>query len=157
MAETVLGQTFPGELAELLLRHDGSGYFDVIGVFQLLSVSAIVSNRQAATNLEVATQREGDTTGYFLREGYALWHPSDLPFASDSGGSLLILDTRPQATSSRVGKHDELGRTTFPADAMWESLNHLLDAVATAMETRTPLGRYTATAKDGRLTWQGQV
>jgi cell wall assembly regulator SMI1 len=153
-AETVLGCPLPDELAESLLRHDGSGYFDVIGAFQFQSVQAIVATRQEGTQFEETIQREGRTAGHFLRDGYALWHPSDLPFASDAGGSFLILHIEPHGATSRVGKHDELGTTTFDPLGMWESLNHLLESVATALESHTRLGRHEPTVADGRMTWR---
>ncbi|MFD3761224.1 hypothetical protein [Streptomyces sp. NPDC058622] len=56
-----------------------------------------------------------------------------------------------------MGRHDELGSTTFSPDDMWKSLNHLLDSVATALKNSTPLGRYEATVVDGRLDWQLNV
>jgi hypothetical protein len=90
-AQALLGQRFPAELAEFLRRHDGSGHFDVLGAFQLMSTREIVSTRQFATRLEEETQREGRAVHFILRDGYALWHPNDLPFASNAGGSHWVL------------------------------------------------------------------
>lgn len=112
-----------------------------------------MATRQEATQLEETIQQEG-TAGHFLRDGYALWHPSDLPFASDAGGSFLILHSEAPGATSRVGKHDELGTTTFASLTMLESLNHLLECVATALESHTQLGQHEPTVTDGRLTWR---
>ncbi|WP_369240347.1 hypothetical protein AB5J56_39500 [Streptomyces sp. R21] len=141
-------------LAESLLRHDGSGYFDVLGSFQLLSAQEMVSTRRLATQLEEDTQREGRAGHFILRDGYALWHPHDLPFAGNAGSSYWVLDTKPDGATRRIARHDELGTTTFDPHEMWESLSHLLDSVATALETSTPLERRLPTTADGRLTWQ---
>ncbi|WP_328786092.1 SMI1/KNR4 family protein (plasmid) [Streptomyces canus] len=153
-AQALLGQRFPAELAESLLRHDGSGYFDVLGAFRLMSTREIVSARQFATRLEEETQLEGRAVHFILRDGYALWHPNDLPFASNAGGSHWVLDTKPHGATRKIARHDELGSTTFHPHEMWESLSHLLDSVATALETSTPLERRLPTTADGRLTWR---
>ncbi|WP_327714392.1 SMI1/KNR4 family protein [Streptomyces sp. NBC_00490] len=153
-AQVLLGQRFPAELAESLLRHDGSGHFDVLGAFQLMSTREIVSTRQFATRLEEETQREGRAAHFIVRDGYALWHPNDLPFASNAGGSHWVLDTKPRDATRRIARHDELGTTTYLPHHMWESLSSLLDSVATALETSTPLERRLPTTDDGRLTWR---
>lgn len=124
------------------------------GSFQLMSTREIVSARQFATRLEEETQREGRAVHFILRDGYVLWHPNDLPFASNAGGSHWVLDTKSHGATRKIARHDELGSTTYHPHKMWESLSHLLDSVATALETSTPLERRLPATADGRLTWR---
>lgn len=119
-----------------------------------MSTREIVSTRQLVSQLEEEAQREGRAAHFILRDGYALWHPSDLPFASNAGGSHWVLDTKPHGATRRIARHDELGSTTYPPHEMWESLSHMFDSVATALETSTPLERRLPTTDDGCLTWR---
>ena len=80
-----------------------------------------------------------------------LFLPSFVPVAEDQSGSGLVVDLRAGAQHGRVTVHDKV-----EADAWghgWPSVTALLDAVATALTTGSPVGFWRPYAVDGRLEW----
>ncbi|WP_229925603.1 SMI1/KNR4 family protein [Streptomyces longispororuber] len=154
-AEQAIGQPFPEPLTESLLRHDGTGDYDLLPPFwQLLSVRHIVKAWQLRMKIygaELAGAEEGDLDGDYGPWWHALW----VPFAADGGGDYLIIDQRPYRRRGRVGDADHETGCSFGSHPMWSSLPALLDATATALETGEAVGGYLPVAVDEtELDWE---
>ncbi|MGW5863616.1 SMI1/KNR4 family protein [Streptomyces sp. NPDC055239] len=155
-AEQRLGFSFPEQLADSLLCHNGSDPMRLPPVYALLSAEAIVRHQQLQVELEHETRAEYLAHGIPLEiDGqYARWHPGWIPFASDDGGGYLVLDTQLGSQQGRVGTCDELGLSAFPPGRMWSSLAELLEAVVEALEANQPLnGHMRVLEDDGGLRW----
>ena len=128
-AEKDLGLTFPPDVTESLLRHDGeiayAGFFPSHS--SLLSVAQIVSTRQ----LLVEVAKEGEDLGRDDSDEW-WWHESWLP-VTDLDGCLDFVDLRPGPGYGRLGWRPLDGNADFSEG--WTSLGAYLSAIATALTT----------------------
>lgn len=154
-AEKRLGLSFPEQLAESLLCHDGSAQLRLPPVYTLLSTEAIVEHQRLQAEIEDETRAEylAHDIPLEIDGQYARWHPGWIPCASDDGGGYLVLDTQPGVQLGRVGKRDEIGQGEFPPGRIWTSLADLLEAVADALEDNVTLNGYERIVEDDDLRW----
>lgn len=159
-AERIVGLPFPAPLVESLLRHDGTGFCDLLPPFWWLhSVREIADAWQRRTRIherhpEAAELEEMyvDDTG----EYGPWWHREWIPFAADGCGDELVLDQRQTDVRGRIGQADHEQGAFFERFAMCASLPALFEATVTALETGEVLnGRYERlVTPEGELEWE---
>lgn len=159
-AEAAIGLPFPDELRRSLLRHDGTGHHQLLPLMWMpLGVDGISGNW--AVNMEVQADVWGPDTGEDDGDPEAdtgpWWHRQWIPFAGNGCGDHLVLDQRPTSLRGRIGEAYHDGCGTFGREPMLASLQALLAATATALETGEVIDgcRRTVTA-DGELDWEIQ-
>jgi cell wall assembly regulator SMI1 len=145
-AQARMSVAFPPDLVASLRRHDGvdqAGAFTLPPFFQPLTLDQIVSGW--SINCSVAAN---------IPAGSDWWHRAFVPFATDHGGGVLIVDQRP-GSHGRVGRFDpEMGGAGFER---WPaSVAELLERVVTSLETGAPYdGRYRpVVTAAGELDWE---
>ncbi|WP_318196385.1 SMI1/KNR4 family protein [Streptomyces sp. MCL20-2] len=154
-AEQAIGQPFPEPLVESLLRHNGMGHFDLLPPFwSLLDVEGITRAWQMRMEIhgdEAAEADEGDPNG----EYGPWWHGQWIPFAFDGAGDYLVVDRRSSRYPGRIGHADHETGCSFRHHPMWASLQALLDATASALETGEAVDGYLPVAvDDDELDWE---
>ncbi|MFZ3493937.1 SMI1/KNR4 family protein [Streptomyces sp. 5.8] len=162
-AELRLGVTFPSDLRESLLRHDGvelqegtllldyygppSGVEDIVRSTEQLreiAVDADLAETEAEAEAELH-EEERDECAYWQRERLLI--TLGIGWQSSDG---LFLATRPGPHHGRIGRYfDETG-STFTA---WPGLWQLLADFAAALENGTPFYGRTPLTHEGRLIW----
>ncbi|MFE3526485.1 SMI1/KNR4 family protein [Streptomyces sp. NPDC059161] len=153
-AEQAIGLPFPEALVESLLRHNGTGHCRLLPPFwSLLDTEGIARAWQIRTTIhgdETAAAQEA-----VADEQYGpWWHKQWIPIALDGSGDYLILDQRPHPRRGRIGNADHETGCSFSHHPMRTSLPALLDATATALETREPVDGYLPVVRDdGHLDW----
>ncbi|MFD8019746.1 SMI1/KNR4 family protein [Streptomyces lavendulae] len=158
-AELRLGVTFPPDLRESLLRHDGVELQD--GTLRLDSygppsgVAEMVRSTEFLRAVgEDAAEQEAELDEE-ERDEYAYWPHERLLITLGIGWQSsdgLFLATRPGPHHGRVGRYfDETGSTFTP----WSGLRHVLSDFATALENGLPFHGQTPLAHEGRLIWDG--
>ncbi|MFE2153783.1 SMI1/KNR4 family protein [Streptomyces lavendulae] len=159
-AELRLGVTFPPDLRESLLRHDGVELQD--GTLRLDSygppsgVAEMVRSTEFLRAVgEDAAEQEAELDEE-ERDEYAYWPHERLLITLGIGWQSsdgLFLATRPGPHHGRVGRYfDETGSTFTP----WSGLRHVLSDFATALENGLPFHGQTPLAHEGRLIWDGR-
>ncbi|MFJ8434954.1 SMI1/KNR4 family protein [Kitasatospora sp. NPDC094019] len=156
-AELRLGVTFPPDLRESLLRHDGvelqagtlrlafygppSGIGEIVRSTEFLrGVGANAAEEEAGL-----AEEERDEFAYWPRERLLI--TLGIGWQSSDG---LFLVTRPGPHRGRVGRYfDESGSTFTP----WTGLRQVLSDLATALENGLPFGGRIPLAYEGRLIW----
>lgn len=147
-AEQQLGLTFPADVVESLLRHDGelsyAGFFPSHS--SLLSVSQIVATRHM---LNEVAQSENDLGQGDGDEWW--WHELWLP-VTDLDGNLDIVDLRPGPGYGRLGWRPIDANADF-SDG-WTGLGPYLSAIATALTTGGGVDQiFPYLTTDGELWW----
>lgn len=158
-AELRLGVTFPPDLRESLLRHDGVELEDgtlVLDYYGPLSgvrdlVRSTERLREIGEDGELAEdEAELDDEE---RDQYAYWSHERLLITLGIGWQSsdgLFLVTRPGPHHGRIGRYfDETG-SDFTA---WPGLRHVLADFTRALENGTPFYGRTPLAHQGRLIW----
>ncbi|MCX4783292.1 SMI1/KNR4 family protein [Streptomyces sp. NBC_01264] len=158
-AELRLGVTFPSDLRESLLRHDGvelqdgtlvldfhgplSGVEKIVGSTELLR--EIADDADLAEDEAELDEEARDAYGYWPHERLLI--TLGIGWQSSDG---LFLVTRPGPHHGRIGRYfDETG-SDFTA---WPGLRHVLADFAGALEDGTPFSGRTPLAHEGRLIW----
>ncbi|MGW5973338.1 SMI1/KNR4 family protein [Streptomyces sp. NPDC055186] len=150
-----IGRSLPEPLTESLLRHDGTGYRDLLPPFwNLLDAKGIAeawSLRMRIHGDGLDDAEEGAPDG----EYGPWWHPLWVPFAADGAGDYLVIDQREYRRSGRIGDADHETGCLFSPHPMWSSLPALLDATATALETGEVVDHYRRVVVDEtELDWE---
>lgn len=160
-AEETIGREFPSELREWYSLHDGSydwpnaviiptSYVPVptehlVRVWaRETAASAEAAKTDPDWDLEAAEHAAaGTTAGLFL--------PSSLPFAENNSGWCCFIDNRPGPRSGCITElvHG-MGDTEGP---VWDSLGHMLDDIASSLETGGELRAARPIVNDGALYW----
>ncbi|PWI09385.1 SMI1/KNR4 family protein [Streptomyces sp. NWU339] len=153
--ERTIGRSLPEPLTESLLRHDGTGYRDLLPPFwNLLDAKGIAEDWSLRMRIHgdgLDDAEEGDPDG----EYGPWWHPLWVPFAADGAGDYLVIDQREYRRRGRIGDADHETGCSFRPHPMWASLPALLDATATALETGEIVDRYRRVVVDGtELDWE---
>ncbi|MFI5617818.1 SMI1/KNR4 family protein [Streptomyces sp. NPDC051567] len=156
-AQLRLGVTFPPDLKESLLRHDGvqlqegtptlgyygplSGVEDIVGSTELLrGVGADLAEDEA--DLDEAERGQ-----------YAYWPHERLLITLGIGWQSsdgLFLVSRPGPHHGHVGRYFDEDSPSFTP---WPGLRHVLADFATALENGTPFNGRTPLAFEGQLIW----
>ncbi|WP_339097520.1 SMI1/KNR4 family protein [Deinococcus sp. VB142] len=128
-AEKDMGLTFPTELRESLLRHDGSadgGW----PTGELLSLERMADERKVWMDLLQdgtfdgnARHNEGSET---LEAGW--WNPAWIPLDSDGGGNGAVIDLNP-GPQGTVGQVIDMDHEVGPNGPEYPSLAAYLDAM----------------------------
>ncbi|MCX4625388.1 SMI1/KNR4 family protein [Streptomyces sp. NBC_01443] len=156
-AELRLGVTFPPDLRESLLRHDGVQLQDgtlTLGYYGPLSgVEDIIRSTGFLRDVgEDVAEHEADLDEED-RDQYAYWPHERLLITLGIGWQSsdgLFLVSRPGRHHGRVGRYfDE----DIPSFTPWPGLRHVLADFATALENATPFNGRTPLAFEGRLIW----
>lgn len=147
-AQVTLGMTFPAELIESLLRHDGLlKWANVLPENPPLSVAGIVEHRQLC--MDVAEGFDGLTPAGPGDEPW--WHELWLPFAGSDGDSQVI-DLRPGPGYERLGWAVHDGGGSF--DGAWPTLGAYLTDTAEALDNGAGVnGWYPYLTAFGELWW----
>ncbi|OKI26770.1 SMI1/KNR4 family protein [Streptomyces sp. CB03911] len=160
-AELRLGVTFPPDLRDSLLRHDGVQLQDgtpTLGYYGPLSgLQDIVRSTEFLRNAGAGLAEDEGEGGTELdeeeRDQYAYWPHERLLITLGIGWQSsdgLFLVTRPGPHQGRVGRYfDE----DIPSFTPWPDLRHVLADFATALENGTPFNGRTPLAHEGRLIW----
>ncbi|MDO4245247.1 MAG: SMI1/KNR4 family protein [Deinococcus sp.] len=133
-AETNMGLTFPAELKESLLRHDGTTWSGWAGG-ELLSLVRIADERGVWMELlegggfdDNADHNEESTR---LQAGW--WNPAWIPLHADGGGNGMVIDTAP-ASGGTLGQVLFMDHEVGPNEPEYDSLSAYLTAVAEGLE-----------------------
>ena len=155
IAETAIGLPFPNALKQSLLRHNGTGYYDLLpALWRLLSAEDIADNWQLNTSIQIELASGGKGNSPLEADTLSWWHPQWIPFAADGGGDHLVIDQRSTPRQGRIGtaSHETFG--SFAQDAMRASLPALFQATAAALETGDVIyGRRRTVTGNGELEW----
>ncbi|MFJ9942870.1 SMI1/KNR4 family protein [Streptomyces erythrochromogenes] len=156
-AEIRLGVTFPPDLTESLLRHDGVQLQDgtaTLGYYGPLSgVEDIVRSTEFLRDIGEDLAEAEDELDEEERDQYAYWPHERLLISLGIGWQSsdgLFLVSRSGPHHGRVGRYfDE----DSPSLTEWPGLGHVLADFATALEDGTPFDGRTPLAFEGRLIW----
>lgn len=128
-AEKDMGLTFPPELRESLLRHDGSadgGW----PTGELLSLERMADERKVWMDLlqngtfdDNADHNEGSEA---LQPGW--WNPAWIPLDADGGGNGAVIDLNP-GRQGTVGQVIDMDHEVGPSGPKYPSLAAYLDAM----------------------------
>ncbi|GHG01723.1 glucan synthase [Deinococcus piscis] len=128
-AEKDMGLTFPPELRESLLRHDGSadgGW----PTGELLSLERMVDERKVWMDLlqdgtfdDNADHNEGSEA---LQPGW--WNPAWIPLDADGGGNGAVIDLNP-GPQGTVGQVIDMDHEVGPSGPEYPSLAAYLEAM----------------------------
>ncbi|MCX5192505.1 SMI1/KNR4 family protein [Streptomyces sp. NBC_00249] len=161
-AELRLGVTFPPDLRESLLRHDGVRLQDgtvTLGYYGPLSgVEDIVRSTEFLRGIgaDLAEDEDEDAEDELDEEEadqYAYWPHERLLITLGIGWQSsdgLFLVSRRGPHHGRVGRYFDEDRPSFTP---WPGLRHVLADFATALESGTPFNGRTPLAFEGRLIW----
>ncbi|WP_030719554.1 SMI1/KNR4 family protein [Streptomyces sp. NRRL F-2580] len=156
-AELRLGVTFPTDLKDSLLRHDGVQLQDgtpTLGYYGPLSgVADIVRSTEFLRDVgedlvEYEAELDEDE-----RDQYAYWPHERLLITLGIGWQSsdgLFLVSRPGPHHGRVGRYFDEDSPSFTE---WPGLRHVLADFATALENGAPFNGRTPLAFEGRLIW----
>lgn len=157
-AELRLGVTFPPDLKESLLRHDGvqlqegTPTLDYYG--PLSGVEDIVSSTEFLRDVGADVAEDETDLDEEERDQHAYWPHERLLITLGIGWQSsdgLFMVTRPGPHHGRIGRYfDEDG----PSFTEWPGLRHVLADFATALENGTPFDGRTPLAFEGRLIWE---
>ncbi|MEU9087232.1 SMI1/KNR4 family protein [Streptomyces sp. NPDC048357] len=158
-AELRLGVTFPPDLRDSLLRHDGVQLQDgtlTLGYYGPLSgVEDIIQSTEFLRDIGADLDEDEDEAELDEeeRDQYAYWPHERLLITLGIGWQSsdgLFLVSRPGPHHGHVGRYfDEDG----PSFTEWPGLRHVLADFATALENGTPFNGRTPLAFEGRLIW----
>ncbi|MFE9934244.1 SMI1/KNR4 family protein [Streptomyces sp. NPDC005533] len=156
-AELRLEVTFPTDLRESLLRHDGVQLQDgtpTLGYYGPLSgVEDIVRSTEFLRGIgEDVVEDEADLDEE-ERDQYAYWPHERLLISLGIGWQSsdgLFLVSRPGPHHGRVGRYFDEDSPSFTE---WPALRHVLADFATALENGTPFNGRIPLAFEGRLIW----
>ncbi|MFE6667498.1 SMI1/KNR4 family protein [Streptomyces sp. NPDC057697] len=154
-AELRLGVTFPPDLKESLLRHDGVqlqdgaptlGYYGPLsGVDDIVSSTEFLRTVGADLDEDDLDEEESDEHAYWPHG--RLLVTLGIGWQSSDG---LFLVSRPGPHHGRVGKYfDE----DMPSFTPWPGLRHVLADFAAALDNGTPFNGRTPLGFEGRLIW----
>ncbi|KOX19833.1 MULTISPECIES: SMI1/KNR4 family protein [unclassified Streptomyces] len=158
-AELRLGVTFPSDLKESLLRHDGvrlqdgtptldhygplSGVEDIVNSTEFLRhIGEEAAEEVAEADLD---EEERDQHAYWPHERLLI----TLGIGWQSSDGLFVV-TRPGPHHGRIGRYFDEGCPSFTD---WPGLRHVLADLATALENGTPFHGSTPLGFEGRLIW----
>ncbi|MCB5163924.1 SMI1/KNR4 family protein [Streptomyces bambusae] len=156
-AERRLGLTFPADLKESLLRHDGVQLQDgtlTLGYYGPLSgIEDLVRSTEFLR--DVAEDLTDDEAEFDEeeRDQHAYWPHERLLITLGIGWQSsdgLFLATRPGPHRGRVGRYFDEDAPSFTP---WRELREVLADFATALENGTPFDGRTPLAYEGRLIW----
>ncbi|MGW6840986.1 SMI1/KNR4 family protein [Streptomyces sp. NPDC054958] len=158
-AELRLGVTFPPDLRESLLRHDGvelqDGTLTLDYYGPLSGVGEIVRSAEFLREVGGDVAEEEAGLDEEERDEFAYWSYERLLITLGIGRQSsdgLFLVTRPGPHHGRIGRYfDETGSTFTP----WQGLRHVLSDFAAALENGLPFDGRTPLAHGGRLIWEG--
>ncbi|MEV6955573.1 SMI1/KNR4 family protein [Streptomyces sp. NPDC051183] len=162
-AERRLGLTFPPDLKESLLRHDGVELQDgtpQLGYYGPLSgVADIVSSTEFLRDIGEDLAEDEAEYGYDEDENdeLAYWPHERLLVTLGIGWQSsdgLFLACRPGPNHGRVGRYFDEDAPSFTP---WPGLRHVLADYATALETGTPFNGRTPLAFQGVLIWEDET
>jgi cell wall assembly regulator SMI1 len=147
--EHVLEYSIPGELAGLLMRHDGSGadwntpQLMLPGGYGFMSTALIEQVWRLNTRLLGEADDPALITGFW-------WHPQWVPFAVAPSGDVMVVDQRIDENQGQIGHHlkDE---TYFET---WDSLASMLADVADGLLQHRQVDGCMPEVADGMLEWQ---
>lgn len=134
-AEKELGLSFPPDLRESLLRHDGSAD----GGWprgELLSLERIAQERSVWMELlqdgtfDPNSDHNADSDA--LQAGW--WHAGWIPLDTDGGGNSAVVDTAP-GPDGQAGQIVDMDHEAGPSGPDYVSLQEYLAAVADELET----------------------
>ncbi|KOV14074.1 hypothetical protein ADK90_36200 [Streptomyces sp. XY413] len=156
-AELRLGVTFPPDLKDSLLRHDGVQLQDgtpTLGYYGPLSgVEDIVRSTEFLRDIGEDLADDEAELDEEERDQYAYWPHERLLISLGIGWQSsdgLFLVSRPGPHHGRVGRYFDEGSPSFTE---WPGLRHLLADFATALENGTPFDGRIPLVSEGRLIW----
>ncbi|MGW7458352.1 SMI1/KNR4 family protein [Streptomyces sp. NPDC054797] len=156
-AELRLGVTFPPDLKDSLLRHDGVQLQDgtpTLAYYGPLSgVEDIVRSTEFLRDIGADLDEDEAELDEEERDQHAYWPHERLLITLGIGWQSsdgLFLVSRPGPHHGRVGRYfDE----DIPSFTPWLGLRHVLTEFATALENGTPFNGRIPLAVEGRLIW----
>ncbi|MFD9105980.1 SMI1/KNR4 family protein [Streptomyces virginiae] len=156
-AELRLGVTFPPDLKDSLLRHDGVQLQDgttTLGYYGPLSgVEDIVRSTEFLRDIGADLADDEDELDEDERDQYAYWPHERLLISLGIGWQSsdgLFLVSRPGPHHGRVGRYFDEDSPSFTE---WPGLRHVLADFAMALENGTPFNGRIPLASEGRLIW----
>ncbi|MES9510335.1 SMI1/KNR4 family protein [Streptomyces sp. NPDC000609] len=156
-AELRLGVTFPPDLKESLLRHDGVRLQDgtpTLGYYGPLSgVEDIVQSTEFLRNIGADLDEDEDDLDEEERDEYAYWPHERLLVTLGIGWQSsdgLFLVSRPGPNHGRVGRYFDEDSPSFTP---WPGLRHVLADFAAALDNGTPFNGRTPLGFEGQLIW----
>lgn len=156
-AELRLGVTFPPDLKDSLLRHDGVQLQDgtpTLGYYGPLSgVEDIVRSTEFLRDIGADLADGEADLDEEERDQYAYWPHERLLITLGIGWQSsdgLFLVSRSGPHHGRVGRYFDEDSPSFTP---WPGLRHVLADFATALEDGTPFNGRTPLAFEGRLIW----
>ncbi|MFE7358096.1 SMI1/KNR4 family protein [Streptomyces sp. NPDC057543] len=156
-AELRLGVTFPSDLKESLLRHDGVQLQDgtpTLGYYGPLSgVEDIVHSTEFLRDIGSDLAEDEADLDEEESDQYAYWPHERLLITLGIGWQSsdgLFLVSRPGPHHGRVGRYFDEDSPSFTP---WPALRHVLADFATALENGTSFNGRTPLAVEGRLIW----
>ncbi|MFE5679836.1 SMI1/KNR4 family protein [Streptomyces erythrochromogenes] len=156
-AELRLGVTFPPDLKESLLCHDGVQLQDgtpTLGYYGPLSgVEDIVRSTEFLRDIGEDLAEDEAELDDEERDQYAYWPHERLLISLGIGWQSsdgLFLVSRPGPHHGRVGRYFDEDSPSFTE---WPGLCHVLADFATALEDGTPFNGRIPLAFEGRLIW----
>ncbi|WP_371615835.1 SMI1/KNR4 family protein [Streptomyces sp. NBC_00454] len=161
-AELRLGVTFPPDLTQSLLRHNGVelqdgtlklGYYygPLSGVENIVRSTELL--REIAEDVAEDIAEDEADLDEEERDQYAYWPHERLLVTLGIGWQSsdgLFLVTRPGPHHGRVGRYFDEDAASFTP---WPGLRDVLADFATALENGTPFNGRTPLAFEGRLIW----
>ncbi|MGX9688201.1 SMI1/KNR4 family protein [Deinococcus wulumuqiensis] len=133
-AEKQLGLTFPAELTESLMRHDGSAGMSWPGG-DLLSLEGIARERSVWMELLESDIFSGNAdhneTSTLIQSGW--WNPGWIPLHADGGGNGMVVDMAP-AQAGTAGQVLFMDHEVGPNEPEYDSLAEYLEAIADGLE-----------------------